>query len=248
MKRFFIGLLAPAVLATLSVAVSAQSSSREDVLKEIAAKRAELQQLEDQFLSPAAEDRAAYKELLGQPDTGLIRLLPREVYGSEVYNKNVKTLTIGGGGAFYSFARLTHEYGYGSDLLLEAGYLSIPAAGAGYGMMIDLGDVSLDEITKDYPAARALAAYEAVTDEQHARVEQRQIQAGRILDGATYKSRVPLKLDTIFLLRSIDYNDTDVLVAFRTVRKDTDGSVIIAWKLLKRFPKPALMRTVQAAN
>lgn len=248
MKRFFIGLLVPAVLATLSVAVSAQSSSREDVLKDIAAKRAELQRLEDQFLSPAEEDRAAYKELLSQPDTGLIRLLPREVYGSEVYNKNVKTLTIGGGGAFYSFARLTHEYGYGSDLMLEAGYLAIPAAGAGYGMMIDLGDVSLDEITKDYSTARALAAYEAVTDEPHARVEQRQIQAGRILDGATYKSRLPLKLGTTFLLRSIDYNNTDVLVAFRTVRKDTDGSVIIAWKLLKRFPKPELVRAVQAAN
>ena len=113
-------------------------------------------------------------------------------------------------------------------------------------MMIDLGDVSLDEITRDYPTARALAAYEAVTDEPHARVEQRQIQAGRILDGATYKSRLPLKLGTTFLLRSIDYDDTDVLVAFRTVRQDTD--VIIAWKLLKRFPKPALMRTVQAAN
>jgi hypothetical protein len=32
------------------------------------------------------------------------------------------------------------------------------------------------------------------------------------------------------------------------VRKDTDGSVIIVWKLLKKFPKPELARTVQAAN
>ena len=248
MKRFFTGMLSLAVLATLSVAVHAQSSSRDEVLKDIAAKRAELQQLEDRFLSPAAEDRAAYKEFLGQLDTGLIRLLPREVYESEAYKKNQKTLTIRGGGAFYSFARLTHEYGLGSDLMLDAGYLSVPAPGAGYGMMIDLGDVSLDEITKDYPTARALAAYEAVTDEPHARVEQRQIQAGRILDGATYKSRLPLKLGTTFLLRSIDYDDTDVLVAFRTVRQDTDGSVIIAWKLLKRFPRPELVRTVQAAN
>ena len=248
MKRIFTSMLALAVLANLSVAVHAQSSSRDDVLKEIAAKRAELQRLEDQFLSPADEDRAAYKELLSQPDTGLIRLLPREVYESEVYKKNQKTLTMRGGGAFYSFARLTHEYGLGSDLMLEGGYLSIPAAGAGYGMMIDLGDVSLNEITKDYPAALSLAAYEAVKDEPQARVEQRQVQVGRILDGVTYKNRVTLKLGTTFLLRSIDYDDTDVLVAFRTVRKDTDGSVIIAWKLLKRFPKPALMRAIQAAN
>jgi hypothetical protein len=247
MRRFFTGMLSLAILASLSVAVHAQSSSRDDVLKEIAAKRAELQRLEDQFLSPADEDRAAYKELLSQPDTGLIRLLPREVYESEVYKKNQKTLTIRGGGAYYSFAKLSHEYGYGEDLGLEGGYLSVGFAGACYGMMIDLGEVPLDEITSDYPGARSLADYAAAKDEPQARVEQRQVQVGRILDGATYKSRLPVKIST-FLVRSINYDYTDVLVAFRVVRKDTDGSVIIAWKLLKRFPKPELVRTVQAAN
>ena len=248
MKRMFTAIFSLAVLATVSVAVRAQSSSRDDILKDIAAKRDELQRLEDQFLAPAEEDRAAYKEFLAQPDTGLIRLLPRDVYESEVYKKNQKTLTIRGGGAFYSFARLTHEYGLGSDLMLEVGYLSVASAGADYGMMIDLGDVSLDEITKDYPAALSLADYAAAKDEPQARVEQRQVQAGRILDGATYKARVPVKIGTTFLLRSISYDRSDLLVAFRTVRKDTAGSVTIAWKLLKRFPKPELVRTVQAAN
>jgi len=37
-------------------------------------------------------------------------------------------------------------------------------------------------------------------------------------------------------------------IAVQVVRKDTDGSVIIAWKLLKRFPRPELVRAVQAAN
>jgi hypothetical protein len=248
MKRFLTGILSLAVLATLSVAVRAQSTSRDEVLKDIAAKRVELQRLEDQFLAPADEDRAAYKEFLSQPDTGLIRLLPREVYESEAYKKNQKTLTIRGGGAYYSFALLTHEYGYGSDLSLDSGYLSVGFAGADYGMMIDLGDVSLDEISNDYPRVLSLLNYAAAKDEPQARAEHRLAQAGRILDGATYKTRMPVKIDTTFLLRSINYDDSDVLVAFRTVRKDTDGSLIIAWKLLKRFPKPELMRTVQAAN
>src|SRR5258707_1977551 len=152
MERIFTSMLSLAVLATLSVAAHAQSTSRDDVLKAIAAKRAELQRLEDQFLSPADEDRAAYKEFLSQPDTGLIRLLPRDVYESETYKKNQKALTIRGGGAYYSFAKLTHEYGYGSDLELESGYLSVGGfAGADYGMMIDVGDVPLDKITSDYP-------------------------------------------------------------------------------------------------
>jgi len=248
MKRVFTATMLFTVLATLSIGVCAQSASRDDVLKAIAAKRAELQQLEDQFLSPAEQDRAAYKELLSQPDTGLIRLLPREVYESEVYKKNQKTLTIRGGGAYYSFATLTHEYGYGSDLELSSGYLSVGFAGADYGMLIDLGEVSLDEITSDYPGARSLADYAAAKDESQARAEHRQIQAGRILDGATFQSRLPVKIGSTFLVRSINYDYTDVLVAFRVARKDIDGSVIIAWKLLKRFPKPELVRTVQAAN
>src|SRR6266436_6036309 len=217
MKRVFTATMLFTVLATLSIGVCAQSASRDDVLKAIAAKRAELQQLEDQFLSPAEQDRNAYKELLSQPDTGLIRLLPREVYESEAYKKNQKTLTIRGGGAYYSFAKLTHEYGYGSDLELESGSLSVGFAGADYGMMINLGDVSLDEISTDYPRAFSLLNYAAAKDESQARVERRQIQAGRLLDGDTYKTRVPVTIGTTFLLRSINYDYTDVLVAFRTV-------------------------------
>jgi hypothetical protein len=247
MKRVFTATLWLTIVATLSVGVCAQSASRDDVLKAIAAKRTELQQLEDKFLSPAEQDRDAYKELLSQPDTGLIRLLPREVYDGDV-KKDLKTLTIRGGGAYYSFARLTHEYGYGSDLSLESGYLSVGFAGADYGMMIDLGDISLDEITKDSPAALSLADYAAAREEPQARVEQTQIQAGRNLDGVTYMGRVPLKIGVTFLLRSISYNRSDLLVAFHTVRKDTDGSVIIVWKLLKKYPKPELARTVQVSN
>lgn len=248
MRRLFTGMLALAALATLTVAVSAQSASREGILKDIAAKRAELQQLEDQFLAPGEEDRAAFKEFLAQPDTGLIRLLPRELYESEVYKKNRKTLTIRGGGAYFSFARETHEYGYGSDLQLESGYLSVGFAGACYGMMIDLGDVSLDEITTDYPRVLSLLNYAAAKDEPQARVEQHQVQLGRILDGATYKARLPVKIGSTFLLRSVNYDYSDVLVGFRPVRQDGDGSVIIAWKLLKKFSKPELLRANQAAN
>jgi hypothetical protein len=37
-----------------------------------------------------------------------------------------------------------------------------------------------------------------------------------------------------------------LLVALKVVRQDTDGSLIIAWKLLKKFPKPELARDTAA--
>ena len=93
MKRIFtVAFLVIAALSVLSINVCAQSESRDDVLKQIETKRAELSALEKKFLTPSEEDRAAYAAFLGQPDTGLIRLLPREVYGNND-DKNKKSLT-----------------------------------------------------------------------------------------------------------------------------------------------------------
>lgn len=220
----------------------AQSASREDLLKEIRAKRADLQQLEREFLAPTAEDRGAYAEFLSQPDTGLIRLLPREVYDSETYKKNNKTLTMRGGGAYYSFTRLTHEYGFGSDIELDSGHLLVGFAGADYGILVNLGDVTLNELTIEDPRLRYMSGYAPPSKEPDARLEALRFRSGVAVDDVRYQSRLPVAVNDTYLLRSIDYLDSDVLVAFKVVRKDSDGSVILAWKLLKKYPVPQLAR------
>src|SRR5690349_372457 len=108
MKQIFFA-IAFTTFTLTAVAVSAQTQTREDLLKEIATKRAELAKLEKAFLAPPAEDQAKYADFLRLPDTGLIRLLPRE--GFDTGNSPEKPrLTIRGGGAFYSFKERTHEY------------------------------------------------------------------------------------------------------------------------------------------
>jgi hypothetical protein len=242
MKKIFVaaGFVAAFFLTSLGVLAQSQSESRDELLIEIANKRAELQKLETAFLSPAEEDREAYAEFLKQPHTGLIRLLPREKYDSDVYSsKIVKSLTIRGGGAYYSFARLTHEYGYGSDIALESGYLSM----ADYGMLTKLGDVPLEEITLEHPGARFMAAFNPPGEESKARLEyQRFAGPGTTIHNELYQGRVPVEVNKTYLLRSISYDRSDILVSFRVIRKDSDGSVIIAWKLLKNYPKPAFAR------
>ena len=229
-------------LAIASMNVVAQS--RDDLFKEIETKRTELAALEKKFLAPSAEDRAAYPELLRQPDTGLIRLLPRETYGDNNY-KNKKSLTLRGGGSYYSFSRLTHEYGYGSDIELQMGYLSVGFAGADFGMLTKLGDLRLEEITLEHQGARFMAAYLPPGELAKARVEQRRFGGpGITVDNELYQARMPAEINTAYLLRSINYDTSDVLVAFRVIRKDTDGSLIIAWKLLKNYEKPVLARNM----
>jgi hypothetical protein len=227
-------------LSSLSTCVFAQSPSREQILKEIQAKRTDLQRLEKQYLSVSDEDRAPYADFLAQPDTGLIRLLPREIYDSETYRRTLKGLTIRGGGAYYSFTRLTHEYGYGSDIELSSGYLSVGFAGLDYGMLLKLGDVPLEDISLESLGMQFISTYSPPSTEPEVRQEQRRFSTGATVNEVVYRNRLPVETKTTFLLRSISYDRTDVLVAFRVIKEDTDGSVIVLWKLLKKYPAPAL--------
>jgi hypothetical protein len=241
MKRIFTTTLFVAALSIASTSVFSQSDSREDVLKQIETKRAELSALEKKLLAPSAEDRSAYAEFLRQPDTGLTRLLPREVYESDSYKTNKKTLTVRGGGAYYSFALRTHEYGYGTDIGLEQGYLKSGFAGFNFGIMTNLGNVPFEQITFDHPSAHFVSTYNAPATELDVRAEQTRFQRGATVDETVYSSRLPVEVNSTYLVRSIDYHsqeNVNVLVALRIVRKDTDGSIIIVWKILKKYAKP----------
>lgn len=242
MKKISIatGFVITLVLSALSV--FAQTQSREDILRDIEAKRAELSALEKLLLSPSADDRAAYADFLRLPDTGLFRIMPRETYDSEIYKESKKTVTLRGGGAYYSFTRRSHEYTSMSDISLERGQFVSGFAGANYGMLTSLGDVPLERVSLETAAAQILATHSPTTEEPQARVEQRRSFEGTTLEGMIYKSRVPLKLNSTYLVRAVNYSASDSLVAFKVVRVDTDGSAIILWKLLQKYPVPHLAR------
>ena len=226
-------------LAGLSVAAQTQTQSRDDVIKEIEAKRAELAVLEKKVLAVADTDREEFASFLTQPQTGIIRLMPRELY--DLNGK--RRLAINGGGAYYSFFLKSQEYGRGSDIGLEQGYLSVGFAGADYGFLLNLGDVSLDQVANDHVATRALMAYTPPVKEGEVRGEHYKLWKGIELSGYNFVSRLPAKVSNTYLLRSISIDDSDILAVFRVVRKDTDGSLILIYKVLKTFPTPRMERT-----
>lgn len=49
-------------------------------------------------------------------------------------------------------------------------------------------------------------------------------------------------------MRAISFDEADTLVAFKIHRKDTDGSLIIFWKLIKDFEIPKLERNKNVAE
>jgi uncharacterized protein (TIGR03437 family) len=199
---------------------------------QLAALQEQLRTKEAIFLSPAQEDFAAHADFLKQPDTGLIRIMPREGFDG--------TLSTRGGGAYYSFIRLTHEYGYGSDLELQRGEFSVGFAGADFGFLVSLGVAELGSVTLEHPGVKYLATFASPTSEPEAREQQRRSSAGFQENGIFYRRRVAATVGATYAVRSVGYRGSDALIAFRATRQDNDGSLILVWKLLKWFPTPQL--------
>ena len=225
-------LILKALLASVFLisAIPAQETSREQSLRKYDEIRAQMAELEGDILRPSRADLASACE------QGLraIRLLPREKYEN--------ALKVRGGGAYYSFARSTHEYGLGSDIELQQGYLSVGFAGADYGFIVDLGDVGLNAIVKSLPAVQFLAHYKPPRGEEAIRSEQHRSR-GFEANGSTYKNRVPAVVGHSYALRSINFSRSDVLVVFRIVREDPDGSLVIFWNLLDTYGVREIERT-----
>ena len=212
----------------------AQSVDRASLEKEIGSLYEEIREKEKEFISVDPGDKTRYAEFLKRSDTGIFRLLPREKYDGK--------LSIRGGGAYYSFTRLTHDYGYGSDIELSQGNFSAGSARLNFGFLVILDDIPLDSVTLDHPGLKFLLSFVPASVEPEIREQQRRSGNGVHADGFTYKSSAAALVNTTYALRSIDYSGADILVAFRAVRRDADGSMILIWKKLKSFQSPHYAR------
>lgn len=217
-------------LLALSSFVFAQEFTRAEKLQKIQDLRSQVAAFEKDILQPDAADLTAAAKL----GFSAIRLMPREKYE--------KILSIRGGGSYYSFVRKNQEYGYGSDIGLEQGNLKVGFAGADYGFIYDLGEVSLSEVNKNTNEAFFLVSYKPPVNEPEIRSEARKA-FDYDYNGLKYRSHVPSAVGHTYLLRSISLGDSDVLVAFTVHRKDTDGSLIIFWKTIENFEKPLMVRS-----
>ena len=213
----------------LSSFAIAQELTRTQKIEKITELRSQIGTLEKDIMMPDAKDSALAAKL----GVNVIRLMPREKYD--------RVLAINGGGAYYSFFLKSQAYGRGSDIGLEQGYLSVGFAGADYGFMYDLGEIGLADVTKDSREAFFLVSYKPPSLEPEVRKEQRRAWEYDA-NGVIYKSRLSSIVGHTYLLRSISFDDSDILVAFTVKRKDDDGSLIIFWKTIENFEKPKLVQ------
>jgi hypothetical protein len=151
-------------------------------------------------------------------------------------------LLVRGGGAYYSFIRTSNSYDSYPQIGLERGEFLTSFAGADFGYITDLGDVPIETLTLEHAAVRDLAAFITPNAEPDARVEQRKSGQGVSVGNHVYKRGAGAAIGHSYVLRSVIYDNSDTLVAVRVVKQDDDGSLILLWRILNRFPSPQLIR------
>ena len=249
MRRFYVAIT---LLLLGSLTILAQTQSRKD-------SRSQPEKPEKKSLKPSPEARLKYAEFLKAKNTGLFVLLPREKYDPQVNGRHIvsripgdKYPTLGsfqwangrrsgdvrGGGAYYSFTYRTHQYSDDTQLSLEQGHFLVGFSGASYGFLTNLGDVPLESVSLNTPAVNWAATYKRATYFGDARKEYRRFGQGVVVDGITFNGRLPMVPNSTYVLRAINYMNSDVLVAFRVVEVESDGTALILWKLLKRYSTP----------
>jgi hypothetical protein len=212
------------LIAVLFSAVVAQT--REDALEKFKDLKSQTEVLEKTILSPDKKDL----EAAARENVGVFRLLPREVYDKGFFK-------VRGGGAYYSFYYRIPDWGYGSDLGFEGGYLQTGFQGCG--LMTDLGKIALNEITKQTSGAATLVNYQNTKDSNLCLTDNRLAGSeGLKLDETVFKTRLPAIAGNTYLVRSVSYDYYDILTAFQVRRKDADGSLIVFWKQLEQFDTP----------
>ncbi len=214
------------LFASLTIA---QDSSREQRFQQLVELNSQIRTLEKEFLLPAPKDLKRSQT----QNFSVFRLMPREKFDHQ--------FIVQGGGSYFSFITGSHDYQKIAQINLEQNNLGVGFAGADYGFIADLGEISLMDITEETAEVKFLINYKPPTNEPDVRFEQSKAHNYEE-NGLIYKSRVPAVVGHSYILRAISFDDADMLVAFKIYRKDTDGSLIIFWKLIKNFEKPTFKR------
>jgi len=217
---------------------------------------------EIQILSPSPAVLEKYAVFLRQPDVGIIKLNADSscVESSEiaVAKETCQQYAIPGAGTAYSFRFESYRLPRLADLILSKGILKTDGV-LQQGMMVNLGDVSLQDVTLQTKGMKYLIDFKPAADVENLLEIDRKLSKGVEADGFLYRLGFYVNDQVTFALRSIAYkgkymrsvkgilyNELDfdkrknIIVAFRVVETEANGNITILWKMLSQGNAPVL--------
>ncbi len=217
---------------------------------------------EIQILSPSPAVLEKYAVFLRQPDVGIIKLNADSscVESSEiaVAKETCQQYAIPGAGTAYSFRFESYRLPRLADLILSKGILKTDGV-LQQGMMVNLGDVSLQDVTLQTKGMKYLIDFKPAADVENLLEIDRKLSKGVEADGFLYRLGFYVNDQVTFALRSIAYKGKymrsvkgilyneldfdkrkDIIVVFRVVETEANGNITILWKMLSQGNAPVL--------
>ncbi|MEP6903579.1 MAG: hypothetical protein ABJA66_17785, partial [Actinomycetota bacterium] len=222
---------------------------------------------ERKLLAPNPEDLKKFDEFLGKSDTGIIKLVPDFGCAANpnviVASPDCLKYSMPGAGSSYSFRVNNYRIQRLADLTYTKN--SFQAIGILlHGILVDIGDVSLEQVSLDTKGLKFLIDFIPTEDYKKGREIDREFLQGIKKEGFLYSRAVAAKENTTYILRSVAYRGKsyravqgltydefdfdkrkDIIVAFRIIRTDEDGSITILWKELESKKSPTIKKTNQ---
>ncbi len=208
----------------------------------------------------AKEDRKTYRDFLKQSNVGLIKLLPEikcpENLKEIEINEPCAVAAIFGHGTSFSFRTQNYQFEEISDIKITQGNFVANGLNT-LGLMASLGGVELNSVVVEDENIVALNKFIPASKLDEILVQESQINKGLKLGNLTFSKSLLITEKTTYILRSVAYRGTvgktasvllqndkreDILIAFRVVRKENDGSVTLLWKKLQSKTAPKLIK------
>lgn len=214
--------------------------------------------------------REKFTDFLRLENTGLIRLLNdtgcAENTNVVVASDNCLKNTMPGAGASFSFRINNYRIPRLADLGLTQNAF-VTTGDWLHGILVNIGDVPLENVGFQTSGVGFINDFQPIVDVERAKEFDSKLLEG-IKDGEfTYCRMTPARENQTYILRSIAYRGNifksanglsyneldydkrkDILVAFRVVRKHSDGSLMILWKRLAVKDSPKLIVKSVAGN
>lgn len=196
-----------------------------------------------------------YSSILNQENTGVFKLFPFKNCSVEKKKKKrfrcwQENANIRGFANGFSFRQNEHSILAKSDISIKKDVL-VTGKHSVQTIITDLGDVSLDDLSKDSAGVSYLASFKPSVESKEMDKEYNMFLSGLvagtyanggIVNPHSFSKASKIIINHTYAIRSIAYRpensvalekDKDVIIVFRVIDNDAAGGVVILWKQLE---------------
>lgn len=214
------------------------------------------------------QDKQIYQKLLLMPNTGIFRVLPHRVYLrslNTIENRSQKNIL-----GRYPFPILSQSKGnFKPNLPLQIvkGKFKLLSGGVDYAFMADIGDIPLEDLDTNLKIIDEKKRDFFINYQPPQKLDRLVVERRKVISGRYQKlSEIDAKLNHTYLVRNLQFQlpeiitnnqvltrnqrryidqllrmqSSDVILAFRPVRRHGNGSYTIIWRVLQELNDPKI--------